>query len=417
MFDIEIIFLYPWAVNHRELGGFGLLAIVVFAAVFFLSFVYEVAKGGLDWGPLQAHASPHRVVSAERTLNDHHPPGRTRRPAREDEAADGRFDLLPRKVSRASAQLHHRHARGSREVGAGQELVAGHVRPRVLRDRDDGDGRGPLRPRPLRHGGVPRLAAPGRPHDRGRPASQKMAPVLRQVYDQMMEPKWVISMGVCASTGGMFNNYAIVQGVDQVVPVDVYAPGCPPGPETLIHAILTLHELIDNGELTRRRDDRRRRRVERSSSVADRHGRWVTIRRPPPTRTASRSDAPSPTAARLPVTRSRGQLVSTRRARYLDLVTGCTTTATSCASTSPRRLPRRTCDRGRCPTTSTPERFEVVVNLLSTCARRSRVRVRVQVPESDPTSAVAVRHLSRAPKRSSARCSTCSASPSTVIPT
>jgi NADH-quinone oxidoreductase subunit B len=83
--------------------------------------------------------------------------------------------------------------------------------------------------------------------------SQKMAPVLRQVYDQMMEPKWVISMGVCASTGGMFNNYAIVQGVDQVVPVDVYAPGCPPGPETLMHAILTLHDGIQNGELTRRR--------------------------------------------------------------------------------------------------------------------------------------------------------------------
>jgi NADH-quinone oxidoreductase subunit B len=82
--------------------------------------------------------------------------------------------------------------------------------------------------------------------------SQKMAPVLRQVYDQMMEPKWVISMGVCASTGGMFNNYAIVQGVDQIVPVDVYAPGCPPGPETLIHAIVTLHTKIREGELTRR---------------------------------------------------------------------------------------------------------------------------------------------------------------------
>jgi NADH-quinone oxidoreductase subunit B len=72
------------------------------------------------------------------------------------------------------------------------------------------------------------------------------------VYDQMMEPKWVISMGVCASTGGMFNNYAIVQGVDQVVPVDVYAPGCPPAPETLIHAIVTLHQKIRLGQITRR---------------------------------------------------------------------------------------------------------------------------------------------------------------------
>ena len=83
--------------------------------------------------------------------------------------------------------------------------------------------------------------------------SQKMAPVLRQVYDQMMEPKWVISMGVCASSGGMFNNYAIVQGVDQIVPVDVYSPGCPPGPETLMHSILTLHEMIRTGEILKRR--------------------------------------------------------------------------------------------------------------------------------------------------------------------
>ena len=81
--------------------------------------------------------------------------------------------------------------------------------------------------------------------------SQKMAPVLRQVYDQMCEPKWVISMGACASTGGMFNNYALVQGVDQVVPVDVYVPGCPPGPQSLIHGILTLHDKIRRGEVAR----------------------------------------------------------------------------------------------------------------------------------------------------------------------
>jgi NADH-quinone oxidoreductase subunit B len=76
--------------------------------------------------------------------------------------------------------------------------------------------------------------------------SQKMAPVLRQIYDQMPEPKWVIAMGVCASQGGMFNNYAIVQGVDHVVPVDMYLPGCPPRPEMLMHAILKLHDKIMN---------------------------------------------------------------------------------------------------------------------------------------------------------------------------
>ncbi len=81
--------------------------------------------------------------------------------------------------------------------------------------------------------------------------SQKMAPVVRQVYDQMAEPKWVISMGACASTGGMFNNYALVQGVDQVVPVDIYVPGCPPGPQSLMHGILTLQEKIMSGEIRR----------------------------------------------------------------------------------------------------------------------------------------------------------------------
>ena len=79
--------------------------------------------------------------------------------------------------------------------------------------------------------------------------SQKMAPVLRQIYDQMADPKWVLAMGVCASSGGMFNNYAIVQGVDHVVPVDMYLPGCPPRPEMLIDAILKLHDQVQTTKL------------------------------------------------------------------------------------------------------------------------------------------------------------------------
>ncbi len=80
--------------------------------------------------------------------------------------------------------------------------------------------------------------------------TRKMAPVLRRLYDQMPSPKWVVAMGDCCSCGGIFNNYAIVPGVDEIVPVDVYIAGCPPRPEALIHGILTLQENVMNEKIT-----------------------------------------------------------------------------------------------------------------------------------------------------------------------
>jgi len=82
--------------------------------------------------------------------------------------------------------------------------------------------------------------------------STKMAPVLRKLYDQMPEPKWVIAMGACASSGGVFNNYAVVQGVDKIVPVDIYIPGCPPRPEQLIEGIMKLHQKVMKESLAKK---------------------------------------------------------------------------------------------------------------------------------------------------------------------
>ena len=85
--------------------------------------------------------------------------------------------------------------------------------------------------------------------------SKKLGPVLKQVYEQMSEPKWVLSVGACASSGGIFDTYSVLQGIDRVIPVDVYVPGCPPRPEQIIDGVMKIHELVKTESLRRRYND------------------------------------------------------------------------------------------------------------------------------------------------------------------
>jgi NADH-quinone oxidoreductase subunit B len=237
--DVEIVFLYPFAVVFRQLGLFGLVAMGAFVFGLLIPFAYLLSVGALAWGPVQ------RRLAAGIT------------PVRR--AASAMFDPA---AARAAEPVEHEEIPHNVVTGRLEDLVKWARRNSVfpatfglaccaLEMMASGAAHYDL----ARYGMEVFRASP-RQADlmivAGR-VSNKMAPVLRQVYDQMVDPKWVISMGVCASSGGMFNNYAIVQGVDQIVPVDVYVPGCPPGPETLMHGIVTLHEMIRSGELLKRR--------------------------------------------------------------------------------------------------------------------------------------------------------------------
>ena len=199
LFDIEIIFFLPWAVVFRKLGLFGLVEMLDLHPHFTGRLYLCLEERSIGMGIEQKLGNMGVVtLKLEEVINW----------ARTNAMWPMLFGLACCAIEMMSAQASNYDM--SR---FGMELMRASPRQSDL------------------------MIVAGR-------VSRKMAPVLRRLYDQMPDPKWVIAMGDCASCGGVFNNYAIVQGVDEVVPVDVYVAGCPPRPEALIHGILTLHEKV-----------------------------------------------------------------------------------------------------------------------------------------------------------------------------
>ncbi len=249
IFDIEAIFLFPWAVHFRQLGLFGLVEMAHLHRARVRGLCLRLALGAGSIGP----RPPRRRSS----------PTRRRRPAATGlvRRAKRRWPVPVERLE--GARLGKTPEEVEEEVRRGVLLTTldravGWARKQSMWPATFGlaccaiemmsAGAGKY---DLSRWGMELFRASPRQADlmivAGR-VSQKMAPVLRRVYDQMPEPRWVISMGVCASAGGMFTNYAIVQGVDTIVPVDIYVPGCPPKPEMLMHGILKLHEKVRTTE-------------------------------------------------------------------------------------------------------------------------------------------------------------------------
>ena len=199
LFDLEIAFLFPWAVVLNEIGLFGFLSMMLFLAILVVGFVYEWMKGALEWEMQKASCSEGFVTTTADKLINWTRTG----------------SLWPMTFGLACCAIEMMHAGAARYDLDRFGIV--------------------FRPSP-RQSDVMIVAGT---------LCNKMAPALRKVYDQMAEPRWVISMGSCANGGGYYHySYSVVRGCDRIVPVDIYVPGCPPTAEALLYGIIQLQNKI-----------------------------------------------------------------------------------------------------------------------------------------------------------------------------
>ena len=238
LFDIEVVFLYPVGVILNAADSvFVLVEILIFVALLLVALIYVWRRGRSIGSNAREAPRPLAARRAGRPRAPGPPAARPRHAARRPRAT--------RTWRSTSSSRSDDPAREAAQLGARELDLPDDLRARLLRDGDDADRRSPRND--LARFGAEAMRASPRQADliilSGR-VSIKMAPVVRRLYDQMLEPKWAISMGACSSSGGMFANYAVVQGADKFMPIDVHVPGCPPRPEALMYGFNKLQQMI-----------------------------------------------------------------------------------------------------------------------------------------------------------------------------